>query len=103
MVSELALMVICFSYNCLQFFMMGCCGWHFLQVLSSENQLFAKTFLALSHVCMMRWPLHSFSGVVEFLLICGCCQVGTSLYALEGMLLVINTEQLILLLKERGN
>jgi hypothetical protein len=103
MVSELALMVICFSYNCLQFFMMGCCGWHFLQVPSSENQLFAKTFLALSHVCMMRWPLHSFSGVVEFLLICGYCQVGTSLYALEGMLLVINTEQLILLLKEQGN
>lgn len=46
-----------YNTSWLQFFayflMMGCCGWIFLQVLSSENQLFAKTFLALSQVRMM--------------------------------------------------
>lgn len=69
MVSELELMIIrlLVTIVCI-FFMMGCCGWHILQVLSSENQLCAKTFLALSQVCTTRLPLHSFS-VVEFLLI----------------------------------
>jgi hypothetical protein len=56
MVSEHALVVVHLGCN---FLMMGCCDWHFLQVLSSENQLFAKTFLGLSQVCMMTLHLHS--------------------------------------------
>lgn len=77
------------------FLMMGCCGWIFLQVLSSENQLFAKTFLALSQVRMMILHLHSFGDVADSN-DCGCCQAGPSLYVSEDMLLVINIAQLIL-------
>ena len=39
--------------------------------------------------------LHSFGDVADSN-DCGCCQAGPSLYASEGMLLVINIAQLIL-------
>lgn len=103
MVSELELMIIHLGYNCLHFLYDG-----LLWLAYSAGTVFREPIICKNIPRLVP----SMYDEIAFTFLwwcsristdCDCYQVGTSLYASEGMLLVINTEQLIQLLKELGN
>lgn len=76
-----------------------------LQALFSENQSFAKMSLGLFQVSVVPWCSSSMLFMVQWNKLSHwyCWQAGQSPYALAGMLLVINIEQLIQLFKDLAN